>query len=130
MAETIKEKIAKIEKALDAYKGGSEPLPITVNDIYFIIGACSELIQNVKNLESSYKSDFIRLNEDLEKFRNKWKEARQIASNLNMKIHRLTAVMTHVKNLSWWRKSKALKKELQLLKEFDRKEKKLTLPDT
>jgi len=128
LREEIKKKMDKISTALDGFEEG-KPLPISVNDIYYLLGCASQLLKDVENLEKAYKRDFMQLNQDVDKFREKWKEARQISVRLDGYIMKYKSIMTHVKKLSWWRKTKGLKLELKSFERLEKKQNKLTLDE-
>lgn len=110
----LKFKLDKISDALEKYKDG-EPLPISVSDIHFILGSCNKLLSNIGKLEKTYKDDMMAAGIEVAKFRDKWKEARQISTKLDSERMYLRQVSIQAENLSSWRKSKKLKLALNTL---------------
>lgn len=112
MSETLRSKLARIEKSLESYEEG-QPLPISLSDIFFVIGACSSLLNNIENMEASYKRDMKAASHDVDRFRDKWKESRKICTRLDNERMSLRAVKKEAESLSWWRGSKGLSAALQ-----------------
>lgn len=108
----VKDEIKRLELALNQYEEG-KPLPISIADIHFIIGACSRLLDSADHWEKTYQTDINKLNEDVSKFRNKWKTARNICVKLDNQTMIHKQILREVENLKWWQKSKKLKLVLQ-----------------
>jgi len=125
MSDEIKKKVDKMIEALDNFEEG-KPLPIAIEDIHFLIGCTNRLLKDLKQLENSYRVDFTRLNEDLERFRHRWKSARRVAVTLDAKITKYNLIISHIRDLPWWRMSKAIKLELESLDRVEKTQKKLT----
>lgn len=108
MTEGLREKITRIGIALDNYQEG-KPLPVSLADLHFLIGASSTLLSNINKLESTYKIDLAAASSDVEKFRDRWKDARAVSTRRDNDVMSGRQVITHARNLSWWRKTKPLK---------------------
>ena len=119
---TLATKISTMRLALENYKSG-QPLPISINEIHFILGACDQLLSNIEKLEKSYKTDIGYAAKEVEKFRDKWKAARHLCTRQDNKIMAYRHIIATVKRLSWWRKSKDIKKQLASLARFEKKNK-------
>ena len=128
MSDEVRNKLKELEDKLDKYDPESgEKLPISLKDIYFILGACDGLERSATELEEAYTRDTAMLMQDVTKFRNKWKEARKLCVKQDNKIMRYKSVIETAKKLPFWRKSKALNAELKMTENF---EKKNTIPDS
>lgn len=110
----LKFKLDKIADALEEYKDG-EHLPISVSDIHFVLGSCKQLLSNVGKLEKSYKDDMMAAAVEVDKFRNKWKEARKISGKLDTELGYHRQVSREAEKLSWWQKSSKIKMVLKSL---------------
>lgn len=119
-SKSLEMKLNKITLALESFEEG-KPLPISLHDINFLLGACSQLAINQDKLEESYKNDMGVATAEVVKFRNKWKQARQISVRLNENLTKHKQIATAAKNLSWWRSSKEVKRVLGSLDELDKK---------
>jgi hypothetical protein len=109
---SVRSKLNQLSKALEYYKEG-EPLPISIADIYFIMGACDRLLISVDKLEESYKTDVAAVNEEVNRFRGKWKASRKVSTRLNNEVMALRQVMKQASKLSFWRKTSSLKAALK-----------------
>jgi len=129
MSDEIKKKISQMSAALENFEAG-KPLPIAIEDIHFLLGCSTRLLKELRQLEVAYNRDFISLNEELDKFRSKWKEARKISVVLNERLSKYTAIIEIIKTLPWWMKSRRLKLELESLANLEKKKKKLILDES
>jgi hypothetical protein len=106
MTEGIREKLDRMAESLDNFEEG-KTLPISIGDIQFIIGACNHLLSSVERHEQTYKRDVMEVGVDRDKFRDKWKEARQISTRLGNERMALLQVLNQARLV--WIKPKALK---------------------
>ncbi len=121
MNKDIEQKLNKISHALDTFEEG-KPLPISVADIHYIVGAATKLSEMVTRSELAYKADIKKRNEEVEKYKAKYQEARHISCKLTETIHAGRRVIEAATMLSWWRRSKELTSHLESLAEVVRKQ--------
>lgn len=110
----LQRKMNKVENALEDFKEG-EPLPISINDIHFLVGACQTLLSQVRKLTEAYKTDFIRLNEQADNLREDYRKARMMVCRHDQIMAKYKQVIKQVKLLPHWRRSKGLRLELASL---------------
>ena len=120
VSKEIEQKINKISVALETFEEG-KPLPISVADIHFVVGACTQYAINQEKLEETYKRDMETATSELTKFRDKWKVSRKHSVRLDEKITKYKQVVEAAKKLVWWQRSKGLQKQLGVLEELERK---------
>lgn len=115
----LQRKIDKVLNALEDFEEG-KPLPISIHDIQFLVGACQSLLKQIRKVNSAYKTDFIKLNEDVDKWKQEYKRARQMVCRHDETIMKYKQVIRQVKLLPNWRQSKGLRKELESLAELEK----------
>lgn len=112
MKSEIQTKIERLSNALDNYIEG-EQLPISINDIYFLIGAATRLEKEIEKIKEAYKRDFLALNTKLEKSENNYKTLADVKNRLDERALKYRQVVNQVKKMPRFLLSKSVKLELE-----------------
>lgn len=120
MSEDLRSRLSRLNALLDNFKEG-QPLPISLADIHYVFGACGILLKNIDTVEESYKRDMEIASNEVQRFRNKWKEARKLSVILDGRITRMKQIILEAKKLSWWRKTSPLKAHIKGLEVYESK---------
>ena len=116
MTDHIARRLNKIERALDDYQEG-EKLPISINDIYYVLGACDQLLKDLSRTQRAYQSDFQKLNAQVVKWQTEHKKVRKLVVRQDELITKYRQVIRQVMKMK--RPTKSVKLELKSLAQIE-----------